>query len=182
MTSSFKICVQVKIVGRNISIVEKLPDDIENMKEDIETLETEPEKEACVSIETIDDNDSNDSVRNTSDVGSAVNDTDEIDENSNQSNEFASPKKRKQSSKSSMSKNKKNLLGTSFTEIPGTPIVNDSIGGVRKVPEWGKFSENICAHKPFEMNSNTPTGSYQNIVKLTKMFKSGSSNDLTKDF
>ena len=44
-----------------------------------------------------------------------------------------------------------------------TPIVNN-------VSE--KFSENICEHKPYEMNAQTPTGSYRTIVKLTKEFKS----------
>lgn len=64
----------------------------------------------------------------------------------------------------------KSELGTSFTEIQGTPIVNN-VADITKVPNWEKFSENICEHKPYEMNAQTPTGSYQNIVKLTKEFK-----------
>ena len=137
-------------------------------------------KETSDSIESLNEIGSDDNSEN----GSSA-ETDVIDEDSNdasQSNEFSSPKKRKISTKSS-SKAKKSMLGTSFTEIPGTPIVNNTIGGVDRVPNWEKFSENICPHKEFEMDPNTtPTGSYQKIVKLTKSFKTGSSNEISKDF
>ena len=137
-------------------------------------------KQNSGSIESLNENDP-DACEHNSENGSS-NETDVIDDDSNdanKSNEFSSPKKRKISSKSS----KDNLLGTSFTEIPGTPIVNNSTGGIDRVPNWDKFSENICPHKEFEMDpSTTPTGSYQKIVKLTKSFKSGSSSEIAKDF
>jgi len=60
--------------------------------------------------------------------------------------------------------------GISFNEIPGTPIVDNS-KGVSSVPDWAKFSENICEHKCFEMGSEVSTGSYQKIVSLTREFK-----------
>jgi hypothetical protein len=63
------------------------------------------------------------------------------------------------------------LLGTSLVQIPGTPILSN-ITEVDRVPTSEKFSENICEHKAFEMESNTPTGSYQKIVDLTRSFKS----------
>ena len=66
---------------------------------------------------------------------------------------------------------RKSIHGTSFIEIPGTPIVND-LSGVSILPTCDKFSENICEHKPFDMGDQTPKGSYQNIVKLTRDFKS----------
>ena len=53
----------------------------------------------------------------------------------------------------------------------GTPIVNN-VAEISRVPDSDKFSENICEHKPYEMNAQTPTGSYRTIVKLTKEFKS----------
>lgn len=71
-----------------------------------------------------------------------------------------------------------NELGTSFHEIQGTPIVNTPINAemalsnIDKVPDWAKFAENICEHKEFEMGGEVPTGSYKNIVKLTRKFKS----------
>ena len=61
--------------------------------------------------------------------------------------------------------------GASLNEILGTPIVNN-VKGITNVPDWEKFSENICEHKPYEMNSQTPTGSYKNIVRLTREYKS----------
>ena len=51
--------------------------------------------------------------------------------------------------------------------IPGTPIVNNS-SGVDAVPDWQKFSENICDHKPFEMGDGTPTGNFKRILDLTR--------------
>lgn len=39
------------------------------------------------------------------------------------------------------------------------------------VPDWEKFSQNICEHKMYEMNEGTPTGSYQKIVNLTREYK-----------
>ena len=39
------------------------------------------------------------------------------------------------------------------------------------MPDWAKFSENICEHKCFEMGSEVSTGSYQKIVNLTREFK-----------
>lgn len=71
----------------------------------------------------------------------------------------------------------KSELGTSFTEILGTPIVNNA-KEINKVPDWDKFSENICEHKPYEMNSQTPSGSYVKIVKLTKDFKTSLNNSI----
>ncbi len=71
----------------------------------------------------------------------------------------------------------KSELGTSFTEILGTPIVNN-VKEINKVPDWDKFSENICEHKPYEMNSQTPSGSYVKIVKLTKDFKTSLNNSI----
>ncbi len=38
------------------------------------------------------------------------------------------------------------------------------------VPTSEKFSENICEHRCFEMDSGTPTGSYKRIVDLTREF------------
>ena len=38
------------------------------------------------------------------------------------------------------------------------------------VPNSDKFSENICEHRCFEMDSGTPTGSYKRIVDLTREF------------
>jgi hypothetical protein len=137
-------------------------------------------KENSGSIESLNEN-VPDACEHNSENNSSSNETDVIDDDSNdanKSNEFSSPKKRKISSKS-----KESLLGTSFTEIPGTPIVNNTTGGIDRVPNWNKFSENICPHKEFEMDpSTTPTGSYQKIVKLTKSFKSGSSSEIAKDF
>lgn len=43
--------------------------------------------------------------------------------------------------------------------------------GVSSVPDWEKFSENICEHRCFEMGSEASTGSYQKIVNLTREFK-----------
>lgn len=60
--------------------------------------------------------------------------------------------------------------GTSFNEIPGTPIAYNDKGNMM-VPTSAKFSENICEHRCFEMESGTPTGSYQRIVDLTREFK-----------
>jgi hypothetical protein len=93
-----------------------------------------------------------------------------IEESDNEENNdpFTSPKKRLK---------RNDAHGTSFIEILGTPIINTPIGtiennNVNSVPNWEKFSESICAHKPFEMDAQTPTGSYKNIVKLTREFKS----------
>lgn len=54
--------------------------------------------------------------------------------------------------------------------IPGTPIISNPTD-VKHVPNWEKFSENICEHKPFDMENVNASGSYQNIVKLTREFK-----------
>ena len=59
--------------------------------------------------------------------------------------------------------------GTSFTEILGTPIVVGQASG-SSVPDLEKFSDGICPHKPYEMDAQTPMGSYKNIVKLTREF------------
>lgn len=64
-------------------------------------------------------------------------------------------------------------IGTSFTEILGTPVLSNATDE-KSVPNWEKFSENICEHRSFEMESNTPTGNYQNIVRLTREFKTAS--------
>ena len=48
---------------------------------------------------------------------------------------------------------------------------------INKVPDWNKFSENICEHKPYDMNSQSTSGSYDKIVKLTKDFKSSFNNN-----
>lgn len=93
-------------------------------------------------------------------------------EEAGKDHEFVSPRKRRKSTQI-LEKH-----GTSFTEIPGTPVVSDP-SDVKEVPNWEKFSENICEHKPFGMESlNTPTGSYKNIVKLTREFKSKTDNSL----
>ncbi|CAF0835171.1 unnamed protein product [Brachionus calyciflorus] len=60
--------------------------------------------------------------------------------------------------------------GSAVIAIPGTPII-ESATGVKQVPNWEKFSENICEHKPFDMDVSVPQGSYQNIVKLTRDYK-----------
>jgi hypothetical protein len=80
----------------------------------------------------------------------------------NGSDEHQSPMKRKREEEQS-------LLGMSLTEIPGTPILN-SLSGVKQVPDREKFSIGIEAHKPYEMHTDA-TGSYQNIVELTRKFK-----------
>ena len=176
------------MVTRNISKVDEPTSDETKVADS-----TQIEKEDNESIESINQTDlieSSSSHNGTANLDEEAIESDEVaegeEENMNETNEFVSPKKRKRAEKSSSvsSKSKKSLHGTSFTEIPGTPIVNNTMGGTDKVPDWEKFSENICAHKPFEMNPQTPTGSYQNIVKLTKKFKSNSSlnHEITKDF
>lgn len=63
--------------------------------------------------------------------------------------------------------------GTAVVAIPGTPVI-DSMSGIKQVPDWQKFSENICEHKPFDMENMATIGSYQNIVKITREFKNKS--------
>lgn len=76
-----------------------------------------------------------------------------------------------EASNSGMKKQKSyESYGTAVVAIPGTPVV-ESIGGIKHVPDWQKFSENICEHKPFDMENVTTSGSYQNIVKLTREFQ-----------
>jgi hypothetical protein len=64
--------------------------------------------------------------------------------------------------------------GSTSICIPGTPIVTVNESGVEKVPDWEKFSKDICDHKPFEMDlSHTPTGNFKKIIELTNQFKQG---------
>ncbi|RNA12978.1 zinc finger CCHC domain-containing 8 [Brachionus plicatilis] len=63
--------------------------------------------------------------------------------------------------------------GQAVIAIPGTPVV-ESMTGIKQVPDWQKFCENICEHKPFDMENVVPSGSYQNIVKITREFKTSS--------
>lgn len=69
--------------------------------------------------------------------------------------------------------------GTAVIAIPGTPII-DNVSNVKQVPNWEKFSENICEHKPFDMENMSTSGSYQNIVKLTRDYKSKSTYSSTQ--
>jgi hypothetical protein len=89
------------------------------------------------------------------------------EEDLDEDGEFKSPKKRKKIS---------HEHGTSLIEIPGTPIVNTPLNAmgtnfVDKVPDWEKFSESICPHKEFDMEGQTPTGSYKKIVKITRQLR-----------
>ncbi len=120
-------------------------------------------------IEGEEKNESKDDKQNEDNNNEEVvsNKTEEL-ENDEANDPYSSPKKRLKQDE---------LHGTSFVEILGTPIINTPIGttetnNVNSVPNWEKFSESICAHKPFEMDAQTPTGSYKNIVKLTRQFKS----------
>lgn len=78
--------------------------------------------------------------------------------------------------KTSESELKKQKLDESYgmavVAIPGTPVI-ENMSQIKQVPDWQKFSENICDHKPFDME-NVPSGSYQNIVKITREFKNNS--------
>lgn len=84
----------------------------------------------------------------------------------NNENEFETPQPKK---KRTIQRDKS--LGTSLIEIPGTPILRN-VTDVDRVPTSEKFAVDICDHKPFEMEANTPSGSYQKIVDLTRKFKS----------
>jgi hypothetical protein len=68
----------------------------------------------------------------------------------------------------------------SFTEIPGTPIVSNQ-SGVSIVPKHDAFSEGIQPHKLFDMEGMSSSGSYQNIVKLTKEFKTNLSDSMNNN-
>ena len=65
--------------------------------------------------------------------------------------------------------------GTAVIVIPGTPVIND-VTEVKRVPNWESFCENICEHKPFDMENMSTSGSYQNIVKLTRDYKNKSTH------
>jgi hypothetical protein len=162
-----------KVVKRTISKLEEPSEDSNTEKKTDDTIESLNE---------------NDSIKDASNETIELDEEDEDDEKGDECDLASSTtKKQKITSKksSSRSQSKTSMLGTSFNAIPGTPIVNNSFGGILKLPEGINFSENICAHKPFEMNSNTPTGSYQKIQKITKELKTKpttNEQEITKDF
>lgn len=96
-----------------------------------------------------------------------------MDETKNSSEEIIDETESSKESLNSKDNDKKVKLelGTSFNEIPGTPIV-ENVKGMTMVPDIDKFSVDICEHKSYEMTNGTPTGSYQRIVNLTREFKS----------
>lgn len=128
------------------------------------------DQESDESDQEAENGDKNDSKNSTNTSQNTNTDVEEANNQENSQdadqNEYSSPKKRRKLDDS--------IHGTSFTEILGTPIVNN-VKGINRVPDWEQFSKDICEHKPFEMDSRTPTGSYQNIVKLTKEYKSNAS-------
>ena len=65
------------------------------------------------------------------------------------------------------------LHGSVSKKIPGTPIIQN-ISGVDRVPTWENFSQNICDHRAFEMEASQTAslGNFQNIIELTREFKS----------
>jgi hypothetical protein len=130
--------------------------------------EIEPEEDQH-GVQGIDEDDDDEELEE--DQGQEEDQEEKLDNTSSPTTTTSSSAKRRRFNQ------QKSELGTSFTEILGTPIVNNA-KEINKVPDWDKFSENICEHKPYEMNSQTPSGSYVKIVKLTKDFKTSLNNSI----
>lgn len=146
-----KLKILKKQIGRR-SIIDtstrndSKPDDSNNLEESDDAKESNDE-------ESNNNDDTNNKIEQR-DIESS-----ETFENNNNESSFSSPKRNQ------------NMLGESLSEIQGTPIVETS-GSINKLPDIDKFSDGICAHKAYEMDAQTPVGSYKNIVKLTREFKS----------
>ena len=154
-----------KIGRRSVLEAKGAESETEEAGEDVATKKGKKRKS-----EDVDGDDSkNESLEDgEADTTGSTNETKSLSPEVDAEDKFNSPKKRKTEDLAH---------GTSFTEILGTPIVASQTG-VSRVPDWEKFSDGICPHKPYEMvDGQTPIGSYKNIVKLTRDFNKSQTAD-----